>query len=247
VVAKARELVAEGYRRLKVKIQPGHDLALVRAILAEPGLDAGAVELQVDANGSYRPDAIDTLAGLARAGIDAIEQPFAPGEVEAAARLVARLEGTGVDRPGGRPVPVVGDEGVPSLAAARRLADRRAISGVSIKPARVGGLTVARDLHDLCQERGLVATAGGMLETGLGRHALAALAALPGFDLTGDLSPAGRWLAADPWPDLIMDGGRIAVPGGPGVAPEPDPDLIDRYTVRHERVERDGPAGRHQP
>jgi O-succinylbenzoate synthase len=111
-----------------------------------------------------------------------------------------------------------------------------AVSGVSIKPSRLGGLLPARDLHDGCVEMGLPATAGGMLETGLGRHALAALASLPGFTLTGDLSPAGRWLAADPWPDLEMGAGQIRVPTTPGVAPSPDPELIDRYTAKRSEL-----------
>ena len=236
VVARATELVGEGYRRLKVKIQPGHDLAVVQALRAEPTLADGAIELHVDANGSYPPDAVEALVELTRAGVDAIEQPFAPAEIDAASRLVDRLAPLAADRPGQRPVPVVGDEAVTSPTETERLADRRALTGVSIKPPRVGGLTVARALHDLCRDRGLAATAGGMLESGLGRHGLAAVAALPGFDLTGDLSPAGRWLAADPWPDLELVGGRIAVPNGPGVCPDPDPDLLDRLTVRHEII-----------
>jgi len=238
VLARARGLGAEGYGRLKVKIQPGHDVEVVRALRDDPVLAAARVEIQVDANGSYPPEALGTLVELAELGVDAIEQPFAPAEIEAAECLVSALADRAPDRAGGRPVPVVGDEAVPTVAAARRLADRGALSGVSIKPPRVGGLAVARELHDLCRDRGLAATAGGMLETGLGRHALAAVAALPGFDLTGDLSPAGRWLAADPWPDLALRAGRILVPTGVGIAPDPDPDRLDGLTVRREHLRR---------
>ena len=75
-----------------------------------------------------------------------------------------------------------------------------------------------------------------MLETGLGRRALAAVAGLPGFTLTGDLSPAARWLAADPWQDLTMTDGRITVPTTPGAAPEPDPYVLDRYRIEQRRI-----------
>jgi O-succinylbenzoate synthase len=143
--------------------------------------------------------------------------------------LIDRLQTMG-------PVPVIADEAVATQADAETLLSMGAMTGLSIKPARVGGLVAALSLHRFCLAAGLAATAGGMLETGLGRHALAALAALPGFTVTGDLSPAGRWLAADPWPDLTMTAGRIDVPAGPGVAPEPDPYLLDRYRLEHRRV-----------
>jgi len=244
VVERAAGLVGDGYLRLKVKIQPGHDGAVLDALLAEPTVAAAGPEIQLDANGAYGPEDLDLLVGLAEAGAGALEQPLAPAEVDAAADLVERLAALPVDTAatgqtaGVRPVPVVADEAVTTIEDVDRLGDRGALTGVSIKPARVGGLLAARTIHDRCRTRGLAATAGGMLETGLGRHALAALAALPGFDLTGDLSPAGRWLASDPWPDLTMTDGSIVVPTGPGVAPAPDQDLLERHTIDHQHLER---------
>lgn len=224
-VAKATGLAAEGYGRLKVKVQPGHDAELVAALRrALPD-----IELQVDANGSYPASAVDDVLRLAELGANAIEQPFAPSAPTSAIELIDRLQTMG-------PVPVIADEAVATQADAETLLSMGAMTGLSIKPARVGGLVAALSLHRFCLAAGLAATAGGMLETGLGRHALAALAALPGFTVTGDLSPAGRWLAADPWPDLTMTAGRIDVPAGPGVAPEPDPYLLDRYRLEHRRV-----------
>ncbi len=256
VATQARALVAEGYRRLKIKIEPGHDRAVVDAVRTDPTIrDLVAAtedrrpdrdptpnfELHLDGNGAYGADDVDLLVSLtssgSTAGADVLEQPLAPAEVNAATQLVQRLADRWSNDSGGLgPVPVVADEAVATMGDVERLADRRAITGVSIKPARVGGLLAARAMHDRCRELGLRATAGGMLETGLGRRALASLAALPGFDLTGDLSPAGRWLATDPWPDLTMTAGQILVPDGPGVAPEPDLDLLDHHTVRRERL-----------
>ncbi|MEM9562912.1 MAG: enolase C-terminal domain-like protein [Actinomycetota bacterium] len=237
VVERARTLVADGYRRLKVKIQPGHDGAVLDALRSDAIVERSGAEIQLDANGAYGPDDLDVLVDLARAGASALEQPLAPDHVDAAAELVGRLDDLATPT-GRRPVPVVADEAVTTLDDADTLADRRAATGVSIKPARVGGLTVARDLHDLCRRRGLAATAGGMLETGLGRHALAALAGLPGFDLTGDLSPAGRWLAVDAWADLELVDGEIVVPTGPGVAPPPDRNVLDANTIDRREARR---------
>lgn len=226
-VDKAVDLAAAGYRRLKLKIQPGHDLEPVAAVRRR----LASVELHVDANGAYGPDDVELLLELVDRGVDALEQPFAPDEVAAAATLIAELSTR-------RPVPLVADEAVESAADAVELLNRRALTGLSIKPARVGGLVAAVELHELCRTHDLAATAGGMLETGLGRRALAALAALPGFTLTGDLSPAGRWLAADPWPDLRMVDGTIIVPSGPGIAPDPDPTVLSRTTIDRRSVGR---------
>lgn len=228
-VDRAVQLAEDGYRRLKVKIQPGHDLDLVRAIRSR----LPEVELQVDANGTYGSDDVDHLQRIVEAGVDAVEQPFAIDCPSAARELIERLAvGDRESR-----VPVVADEAVQSPADYEPLRLAGAMTGLSIKPPRVGGFAAAAELHDRCLADRLPATAGGMLETGLGRHALAAVAALPGFTLTGDLSPAGRWLAADPWPDLSMTDGRLSVPSGPGVAPPPDRELLDRFVRTGQRLQ----------
>jgi O-succinylbenzoate synthase len=221
VTERVAELAAEGFARAKLKIAPGNDARLVAAVQAA----VGGIELQLDGNGSYREEHLDLLADLAASGIAALEQPFPAAETSLAARLVERS-----------PVPVVADEAATSRPVVEELRRIGALSAVSIKPSRLGGIVAARDLHDTCAALQLPATAGGMIETGLGRHALAAVAALPGFTLTGDLSPARRWLAADPWPDLEMVGGRIVVPVGPGVAPSPDHELLERYTAKRSEL-----------
>lgn len=223
-VTKARALAAEGYRRVKVKVQPGHDIDLVAALRRT----LPTIELQIDANGAYGPADLEHLLQTIRIGVDAMEQPFPPATPEAARLLIERLSDSA---PGSGPIPVVADEAVATMADAATLLSDGAMSGLSIKPARVGGLRAALALHNLCRDSGIAATAGGMLETGLGRHALAALAGLPGFTLTGDLSPAGRWLAIDPWPDLTMIDGRIAIRNEPGIAPAPDEGVLSTVTL----------------
>jgi len=126
---------------------------------------------------------------------------------------------------------LVADEAVASLADAQALFDAGALSGVAVKAPRVGGMTQAATLVRWCVDNGLEATPGGMLECGLGRHALVALAAMEGMTIIGDVSPAGRWLAADPWPDLQLKDGSVLVPQGPGVSPVPDAELLDEFTL----------------
>lgn len=237
VADRAEALAAEGYGRLKLKIEPGRDRAVVEAVadrltgLGGPTGTNRGVELQVDANGSYDPadgGHLDSLIALACSGlVSAIEQPLPPDAVDTAARLVAAS-----------PVPIVADEAASSLAAVRVLLDGDAASGISIKPPRVGGIVAAVTILDLCRRQGVPTTAGGMVECGLGRHALAAVAALDGFTVAGDVSPAARWLAADPWPDLTLSPAGILVPTGPGIAPDPNTDLLDRLTRHHVTIER---------
>lgn len=220
VAERVAALAADGFGRVKVKIMPGHDREVLAAVRARcPDLD-----LQADANGSYQAADLPLLASLADAGLGALEQPFPADQPRWATELMATTTDVGLM--------VVADEAATDLPAVQALYRARALRGVAVKPSRLGGLIAARQLHDWCLGAGVALTAGGMVETGLGRHALAALAALPGFTVTGDVSPAGRWLAADPWPDLVMVGGRIVVPSSPGVAPDPDPDALDHHTLR---------------
>lgn len=224
VAERVTALAADGFGRVKIKIMPGHDREVVAAVRARcPDLD-----LQADANGSYRADDLALLVSLADEGLGALEQPFPPDRPAWAAELVAATTGSGLM--------VMADEAAVDLPTVQALHRGRALRGVAVKPSRLGGLVAARQLHDWCRAAGLGLTAGGMVETGLGRHALAALASLAGFTVTGDVSPAARWLAADPWPDLVMAGGRIEVPSGPGVAPDPDPDVLAHHTVRQAQL-----------
>lgn len=221
-VAIARQLVDAGYRKLKVKIDPSqvdtvpHELTHVFE-----GRGDDPVEVHVDANGSLAQDHLMGLLGLTWHGVSVIEQPFPIDRPDLAAELLLGTEAV-----------VTADEAVTTIADARTLLDAGALRGIAIKPPRVGGLAAAQALLSWCQDQGVDASLGGMLECGLGRHALAAFGALDGFTITGDLSPAAQWLTADPWPDIEMAGPDIVVPTTPGVAPLPDQELLERLTLR---------------
>ena len=168
--ARCRALVDQGFGRLKLKISPGHDVILVDAVLAGLGAASDRIELQVDGNAGYPGDeeARSTMVKLAERGVVVVEQPFA--------RRRRRSRGT-AGRGGGPTRSTHPDRcrRGGDLALRRGRPDRRRRrDGIAIKPPRVGGLAAAADLHRICVDRGVAATAGGMLETGLGRHALAA-------------------------------------------------------------------------
>ncbi len=210
-------LAVEGFTRVKLKVVPGPSVAIVEEVRRR----FPEVELQVDANASFTSDTLGELLTMVQAGVTAIEQPF---EVSDLASLRALIDSTNL--------PVVADESVATITDAHQLHQAGLLRTISLKAPRLGGLSTAMALRALCVEWGVALTAGGMLECGLGRHALAALAATPGFTITGDVSPARRWLADDPWPDLTMIDGRIKVPTGAGVAPEPDMERLDHFTIQ---------------
>jgi len=223
LVVRAIALAEQGFGRIKLKIQPGHDAAVLDRLVTE----LPSMRWHLDANGAYSgDDALELIELVGRGRVVAIEQPFTVDEDSRVVRtFIEQVDALDRD------VAVVMDESIGSLGDAERLHAAGALGGVSVKAPRLGSLGNARVMHDWCVDMGVAMTAGGMLESGLGRHALAALAALPGFTLVGDVSPARRWLAADPWPDLAMVDGAVIVPTEPGIAPAPDLALLDHHTI----------------
>jgi O-succinylbenzoate synthase len=211
-----------GYRRVKVKIWPGFDVAPVRAVRKRFGDD---LLLQVDANSAYRADDVEGLIALDAFGLLLVEQPLAPDDLVGHARLAERMR-----------TPICLDESIISVHALHAALELRACSIVNIKPGRVGGLLEARRIHDACRAAGVPVWCGGMLETGLGRAANVALASLPGFTLPGDLSASDRYFERDITEPFVLDDGRLPVPTGPGIGVEPIPSHLEAVTEHTETV-----------
>jgi O-succinylbenzoate synthase len=206
-----------GYVRIKLKIEPGWDIGPVRAVRERFGDD---VLLQVDANTAYTLGDARHLARLDPFDLLLIEQPLAEEDVLGHADL-ARLLRT----------PVCLDESITSARTAASAIRLGACSVVNIKPGRVGGYLEARRIHDVCLAMGVPAWCGGMLETGLGRAANVALAALPGFTLPGDTSASDRYFANDITKPFVLQDGHLDVPTGPGIGVAPLADELAACTV----------------
>jgi O-succinylbenzoate synthase len=208
--------VEEGYRRIKLKIKPGWDLVPVGAVRELLGRDA---MLQVDANTAYAADDIPLLASLDAFDLLLIEQPFAEEDLATHVRLAEACE-----------TPVCLDESILDVTTAVDAIDRGATSIVNIKPGRMGGYLEALRVHDACRVLDVPVWCGGMLETGVGRAANVALAALPGFLLPGDTSASSRYFAEDITEPFVLGGGehrgQLRVPDAPGTG----------VTVREELV-----------
>jgi O-succinylbenzoate synthase len=214
--------LAEGYVRIKLKIEPGWDIGPVRAVRERFGDD---VLLQVDANTAYTLQDAPQLARLDPFDLLLIEQPLDEEDLRGHAELARRLR-----------TPICLDE---SIVSARAAADAIALGAcaiVNIKPGRVGGYLEARRIHDVCAAAGVPVWCGGMLETGIGRAANLALAALPGFTLPGDTSASRRYYATDVTAPFELDGGRLAVPTGPGIGVDPAPEVLRTLTTARQVI-----------
>ena len=206
-----------GYLRIKLKIEPGWDIEPVRAVRERFGDD---VPLQTDGNTAYTLRDASHLAKLDPFHLLLIEQPLPEHDMRGHAELAKRIK-----------TPVCLDE---SIESARDAAEAIAIGAcaiVNIKPGRVGGYLEARRVHDVCAANDIPVWCGGMLETGIGRAANVALAALPNFTLPGDISASDRYFRDDITEPFVLEDGRLRVPAGPGIGVTPDLDAISAATT----------------
>ena len=209
---------AQGYRRIKLKIKPGWDLEPVAAVRELLGADS---LLQVDANTAYSLLDLDHLRRLDDYDLLLIEQPFVGDDIRSHVFLAGAIS-----------TPVCLDESIVNTELALDAIDRGATSIINVKAGRMGGYLEALALHDACVEEGVPLWCGGMLETGLGRAANVALAALPGFTLPGDTSASARYFAEDLTEPFVLHDGRLAVPTGPGSGVTVREELLGAWAQR---------------
>jgi len=229
LVERALRAVGNGYRKIKVKIQPGADVQFVRAVRA--ALPA-STEMMADANSAYALSDADHLVQLDEFGLIMVEQPLHRDDLVRHAELQRRMK-----------TPICLDESITDVARCEDMIALKSGRIVNIKPGRVGGYTVSRRIHDLCAQNGLPVWCGGMLESGVGRAYNVALASLPNFRLPGDLSPSARYWERDiVTPEWTMDAeGMVAVPRAqPGIGVAVDRGRVDDLTVRHEELKAAG-------
>jgi O-succinylbenzoate synthase len=213
---EAERRLSEGYRKLKIKIGPGFDLEPLTALRAQ----FPDALLAADANGAYQPGEVP--ADIDQVGLAYLEQPYrADAAWGAFARLRSQLA-----------TPICLDESITGPPTLRAAIAAGACDVVNLKPARLAGLSQAVALHDLAVAAGIGLVAGGLLETGIGRAAVAALARLPGFALPSDLSASDRyWMDDLTVPGWQLSGGNLEVPDRPGIGINVDEERLAAVTV----------------
>ena len=221
LLERVRVEVTAGYQRIKIKIKPGKDVDLVRAIRKE----FPKIRLMVDANSAYTLDDAATLREFDAFDLMMIEQPLAWNDIIDHGKLQPMIK-----------TPVCLDESITSDAAARSALSIGACGIINIKAGRVGGLLNSKRIQATCAARGIPVWCGGMLESGIGRLANVHLQTLPGFTLPGDTSASARYFDEDlVEPGVAVDArGMIAVPRGKGLGHEIVWSRVDRATVHRE-------------
>ncbi|TVP48251.1 MAG: o-succinylbenzoate synthase [Gemmatimonadales bacterium] len=224
LLRKVEGYLEEGYRRIKVKVKPGRDVAMLRAVRDR----FGDVPLMADANSAYTLGDLPMLKEMDDLELLMIEQPLGHEDLLDHAALQAELR-----------TPVCLDESIRSVGDVRLALHLDAGRIINIKPGRVGGLAESRAIHDVCREAGVPVWCGGMLESGIGRAFNVALAGLPGFTLPGDLSGSRRYWEEDiVSPEWEPVDGYMGPVDGPGIGVELRMDRIEALTRR--RVEFPG-------
>jgi o-succinylbenzoate synthase len=215
--------VDAGYQRIKIKIKPGKDLDQVKRLRQ----DFPKIKLMVDANSAYTLNDWELLKQLEGFYLMMIEQPLGWDDLYSHAELQKKLA-----------TPICLDECIHDLEHARAAIALGACKIINIKLGRVGGHTMVRRIHDLCEKNGIPVWCGGMLESGIGRAHNIALSTLPNFTLPGDVSASKRyWVEDIIEPEVVVSSrGTIAVPTAPGIGYNLKMDLIDKLTTRKERL-----------
>ncbi len=223
LAAAVQKELAAGYQRIKIKIKPGKDLEPVRRLRQ----DFPRIKLMVDANSAYTLKDWPLLKQLEGFYLMMIEQPLGWDDLYSHVELQKKLE-----------TPICLDECIHTEEQARAAIELGACKIINIKLGRVGGHTVSRRIHDLCERHGIPVWCGGMLESGIGRAHNIALSTLPNFTLPGDVAGSKRYWEEDIiLPEVtVSPQGTIRVPTAPGIGYEPRLDLIDKFTVRKERL-----------
>ncbi len=222
LLAQVDGYLAEGYRRIKLKIEPGIDVERVAAVRsAYP-----EIALSVDANAAYVPGDLAVFRALDEFGLLMVEQPLHHEDLVRHATLQRAVR-----------TDICLDESIRSAAHAEAALELGSCRIINIKQGRVGGVPEARRVHDVCRAVAVPVWCGGMLETGIGRAQNLALAAMPGFILPGDTSASARYFADDlTEPFEMAPDGTMGVPFGPGIGVEPRPDRLEETTIRIDRV-----------
>jgi O-succinylbenzoate synthase len=222
-IAVVEQAINEGYKRIKVKIKPGCDVNVLRALREH----FPHIPIMADANSAYTLKDIELFKELDQFNLTMIEQPLAYDDIIDHAILQKQIR-----------TPICLDESILSVEDARKAIELGSCGVINIKIGRVGGLTEAKKIHDLCKANGIPVWCGGMLEAGIGRAHNIALTALSNFVLPGDTAGSSHYWEEDIiTPEVVVRDGYITVPSESGIGFSPNIEAIDRYTISAKRYQ----------
>ncbi len=215
---RINQSLKSGFKRIKVKIKPGQDIKLLSQIRER----FPVIPLMADANSAYTLDDLDLLKKLDQFNLMMIEQPLASDDIIDHATLQRQIQ-----------TPICLDESILSAEDARKAIQLGSCRVINVKLGRVGGMTEAKKIHDVCQQSGIPVWCGGMLEAGIGRAHNIALTALPNFTFPGDTAgSASYWERDIITPEVVVHDGAISVPKLEGMGYEVDLSELERHTTQ---------------
>jgi len=218
LLEKVEELLKQGFKKIKIKIKPGKDIEYLRSVREK----FGDIPVMADANSAYTLDDLELFKEMDSLNLMMFEQPLAHDDIIDHSILQNAIQ-----------TPICLDESIHSVEDARKAIELGSCKIINIKIGRVGGISEAIKVHNLCQENNIPVWCGGMLESGIGRAFNVAITSLPNFTIPGDTSPSARyWVKDIIKPEVTMDAeGHIQVPTTPGIGYEVDQEALDQYTL----------------
>ena len=225
IIEKIREKVDEGYKRIKVKIKPGRDVEMIRAI-REVFPD---IPLMADANSAYTLDDIELLKQLDEFNLMMIEQPLGSTDIVDHATLQKAIK-----------TPICLDESIDSYENAKAAIELGSCEIINVKVGRVGGLAESIKIHDLAKEKKIPLWCGGMLEAGVGRLTNIAITTLPNFVLPGDTASSSRYWEEDIIsPEVVAENGVVQLSDKPGIGAEVDFEKMKKVLIQTDEITKE--------
>lgn len=218
LVATVGKYLKQGFQKIKIKIMPGKDIEMLQAVREQ----FGNIPMMADANSAYTLDDIELFKQMDSLGLIMIEQPLAHDDIIDHAKLQAAVQ-----------TRICLDESIHSVEDARKAIELGSCKVINIKIGRVGGITEAIKIHNICKENNIPVWCGGMLESGIGRAHNVAITTLDNFTIPGDTAPSARYWEQDiiePWIDMDAEG-NIKVSKKPGIGYDINQAALEKYTV----------------
>ena len=221
LLSNIQKAVDAGFPRVKLKVARGWDVEMLQAVRSTYPNE----KFHIDCNSGYSLDDLDMFKRMDDFNLEFIEQPLANDDILDHAEL-ARSIGT----------PICLDESITGPRSVEQALMVKACNIVNIKPGRVGGLSNAVRIHDICNDAGVPVWVGGMLESAVGSAICVELATLPNFSYPGDLFPSSRFYERDLAQPEIELTPRNTMKSFEQGLPEPDQQLLEQCTIKHKLI-----------
>lgn len=223
LLEKIRKEVDAGYQRIKIKIKPGWDVAIVERVRKE----FPSIRLMGDANSAYTLASIPLFQELDRFDLMMLEQPLAHDDIFDHAKLQREIKTS-----------ICLDESIHSAEDAIHAIELQSCRIINVKLGRVGGHSEAKRIEQVTRKNGIPVWCGGMLESGIGRAHNIAMSTLAGFTLPGDVSASARYWEEDIIEPAVVvsERGMIQASDQPGIGFKVNLRRIESLTVRTDTI-----------